>query len=40
MLLTGCESLGKSFRLNPSTQAYEKNRKEVADINVTFFETL
>lgn len=40
MILTGCESLDKSFGLNPSTKACEKNRKEITDINVTFFKTL
>lgn len=27
MILTGCESLDKSLRLNPSTKACEKNRR-------------
>ena len=40
MILTGCESLDKSLRLNPSTKACEKNRKEITDINGTFFKTL
>ena len=40
MILTGCESLDKSLRLNPSRKAYEKSRKEIADVNVTFFKTL